>query len=82
MNTFGSYLRNTESPQITANALKYCPCPHEAQACGTVFKEKNEEVGECRRELLICVFEGETLRMPSDLQTPQRLCEVGQGHEN
>lgn len=53
---------NRFKSSVTANALQYCPCPREAHASfnrrSTVFTRKTIN-GECRRELLICEFEGE-----------------------
>lgn len=54
---------NRFKSSVTANALQYCPCPREAHASfnrrSTVFTRKTIKQGECRRELLICEFEGE-----------------------
>lgn len=73
--TDSAVISRIHSPQITANALKYCPCPYEAQASfdrKTVFKNKR---GECRRELLICTFEGgkKILRMPPKPPNPSKV---------
>lgn len=56
------------SPQITANAQKYCPSLHEASK-----RIQNDKQGECRRGPLICVCEGE------NTTNPRRLCEVKWG---
>lgn len=44
------------SPQITANAQKYCPSLCEARASkrGKKNKKRKKEEGECRREMLFC----------------------------
>lgn len=76
---------NRFKSSVTANALQYCPCPREAHASfnrrSTVFTRKTINGGNAEESCWSVSLRGKTQRMPSNLWTPPKLCEVKRGHE-